>query len=164
MLSVGGRVESKGSSLRLCVVLYAHRGVREFEMHLYVTRWNVLITTATTLKYLVPGIYYLGTRYIRRILLFFCRAGWRRQPDPNPTTRTLTLWGDLCLDAVACERSRLCKKGDAVDGGCVVQNSRTRVCIYNFFGTSLVPWYLAKDEPLLVLTDEIIGTRLDVGG
>ena len=34
-------------------------------------------------------------------------------------TRTLTrtLWGDLCLDAVACEGPRLIRpKGDAVDG------------------------------------------------
>ena len=44
-------------------------------------------------------------------------------------TVTLTLWGDLCLDAVACEGSRLIPpEGDAVDGGCVFQNSRTRVC------------------------------------
>ena len=48
-------------------------------------------------------------------------------------TRTRTLWGDLCLDAVACEGSSLIRpKGDAVDGGCVFQNSRTRVCIYHF--------------------------------
>ena len=48
-------------------------------------------------------------------------------------TVTLTLWGDLCLDAVACEGSRLIRpKGDAVDRGCVFQNSRTRVCIQHF--------------------------------
>ena len=45
-------------------------------------------------------------------------------------TQTRTLWVDLCLDAVACKGSinRLIRpKGDAVDWGCVFQNSRTRV-------------------------------------
>ena len=43
-------------------------------------------------------------------------------------TRTLTVWGDLCLDAVACEGFRLIRpKGDAVDGGCVFQTSHTRM-------------------------------------
>ena len=58
-------------------------------------------------------------------------------PDADHPTRTRTvtltrtLWGDLCLEAVACEDSRLIRpKGDAVDGGCVFQNSRTRVCLY----------------------------------
>ena len=57
-------------------------------------------------------------------------------PDADHPTRTLTLsligtlWGDLCLDAVACEGSRLIRpKGDAADGGCAFQNSRTSVCI-----------------------------------
>ena len=58
-------------------------------------------------------------------------------PDADHPTRTLTrtrtLWDDLCLDAVACEGSTLIPpKGDAVDGGCVFQNSRTRVCIQHF--------------------------------
>ena len=58
-------------------------------------------------------------------------------PDSDHPTRILirtrTLWGDLCLDAVACEGSRLIRpKGDAVDGGCVFQNSRTRLCIKRF--------------------------------
>ena len=50
-------------------------------------------------------------------------------PDADrPTSRTLL--GNLCLDAVACEASRLIRpKGDAVDGGCILQNSRTRVCM-----------------------------------
>ena len=53
-------------------------------------------------------------------------------------TLTLTLWRDLCLDAVACEGSRLIRpKGDAVDGGCVIQNSRTRVCIQHFRGSAV---------------------------
>ena len=54
-------------------------------------------------------------------------------PDADHPTRTitlaltLTLWGDQCLDAVACEGSRLIRpKGDAVDGGCTFQNSHTR--------------------------------------
>ena len=45
-------------------------------------------------------------------------------PDADHPTLALTrtrarrLWGDLCLDAVACEGSRLIRpKGDAVDGG-----------------------------------------------
>ena len=41
-------------------------------------------------------------------------------PDADHPTRTLTrtLWGDLCLDAVACEGSRLIRpKGGAVAGG-----------------------------------------------
>ena len=59
-------------------------------------------------------------------------------PDADDPTRSLTLtltrtlWGDLCLDAVACEGSRLIwPKGDAVDGGCVFLNSRTR-CVQFF--------------------------------
>ena len=42
--------------------------------------------------------------------------------DDHPTqtlslTRTRTLWSALCLDAVACEGSRLIRpKGDAADG------------------------------------------------
>ena len=62
-------------------------------------------------------------------------------PDADHPTRTLTLtlprtlWGDLCLDAVACEGSRLIPpKEDAVDEGCAFQNARTRVDIrYNIF-------------------------------
>ena len=55
-------------------------------------------------------------------------------PDADHPTRKLTeprtLWGYLCLEVVACEGSRLIRpKGDAVDGECVFQNSRTRVCI-----------------------------------
>ena len=57
-------------------------------------------------------------------------------PNADHPTRTLTLtvtrtlWGDLCLDAVACEGSRLIRpKGDGVDGGCVFENLHTRVCI-----------------------------------
>ena len=42
-------------------------------------------------------------------------------PDADHPTLTLTvtrtLWGDLCLDTVACEGSRLIRpKGDAADG------------------------------------------------
>ena len=46
-------------------------------------------------------------------------------PDADHPTLTLTrtLWGDLCLDAVASEGSKLIRpKGDAVDGGFVFQN------------------------------------------
>ena len=58
-------------------------------------------------------------------------------PDADRPTRTLTLtltlWGDLCLDAVACEGSRLIPpEGDAVDGGRVFKNSRTRACMNLF--------------------------------
>ena len=60
-------------------------------------------------------------------------------PDADHPTRTitlaltLTLWGDQCLDAVACEGSRLIRpKGDAVDGGHAFQNSRTRAYIQRF--------------------------------
>ena len=58
--------------------------------------------------------------------------------DADHPTRTLALtlpligmlWGDLCLDAVACEGPRLIRpKGDAVDRGCAFQNSRTQVCM-----------------------------------
>ena len=45
-------------------------------------------------------------------------------------TLSRTLWGDLCLDAVAREDCTFIRpKGDAVDGGCVFENSRTRVYI-----------------------------------
>ena len=60
-------------------------------------------------------------------------------PDADHPTRPLTRtpirtpWGELCVDAVACEGSTLIgPKGDAVDWGCVFQNSRTRVCIQHF--------------------------------
>ena len=69
--------------------------------------------------------------------------------DADHPTRTLaltltgTLWGDLCLDAVACEGSRLIRpKGDAVDGGYVFYKklknvtyfkTRTPGCAYIFF-------------------------------
>ena len=61
-------------------------------------------------------------------------------PDAYHPTRTLTrtrtlyiVWGDLCLDAVGCEGSRLIRpKGDAVDGECVFQ-TRSPGCAYNFF-------------------------------
>ena len=31
-------------------------------------------------------------------------------PNPNPITLTRTLWSDQCLDAVACEGSRLIRR------------------------------------------------------
>ena len=94
--------------------------VCEFEVHL---RWNVLL-----LPYLNTCWYQVySTRYI-------LRGGSAVAPDADHPTRTLTrtrtLWGDLCLDAVACEGPRLIRpKGDAVDGGGVFEKSRTRVCI-----------------------------------
>ena len=64
---------------------------------------------------------------------FFLTVALDADHPTRTLTRTRTLWGDLCLDAVACEGSSLIRpKGDAVDGGCVFQNSRTRVCIYHF--------------------------------
>ena len=89
---------------------------------------------------------FLPTRFWPRIdrelpflaiaLYIVCRGVLAVAPDADDPTRTRTLiltrtlWGDLCLDAVACEGSRLISlKGDAVDGGCVFQKSRTRVCI-----------------------------------
>ena len=57
-------------------------------------------------------------------------------PDADHPTRTLTrsltrtLWGDLCLDAVACEGSGLIRaKGDAVKGGAHFK-SRAPGCTY----------------------------------
>ena len=57
-------------------------------------------------------------------------------PDADHPTRTLTLsltrtlWGDLCLDAVACKGYRLIRaKGDAVDGGAHFK-SRAPGCTY----------------------------------
>ena len=49
---------------------------------------------------------------------------WRLTPTTLTLTLMGTLWGDLCLDAVAGEGSRLIRpKGDdAVDGGFVNQN------------------------------------------
>ena len=55
-------------------------------------------------------------------------------PDADHPIRTLarTLWGDLCLDAVSYEGSRLIPpKGDDVDEGCAFQTSRSRMCISN---------------------------------
>ena len=46
-------------------------------------------------------------------------------PDADHPTLTVTrtLWGDLCLDAVVCEGSKLIRpEGDAVDGGFAFQN------------------------------------------
>ena len=96
--------------------------------------YNTMECTTTTYakipstRYTVPGT---GTYLLvpgRRFLAVV--------PDADHPTRTitlaltLTLWGDQCLDAVACEGSRLIRpKGDAVDGGCVFQNSHTRVCM-----------------------------------
>ena len=55
---------------------------------------------------------------------------------PNPTrtvTLTRTQWGDLCLDAAACESLSLIRpKWDPVNGGCAYQNSHTRVFVEFF--------------------------------
>ena len=91
--------------------------LREFELHL---RWNVLLLPYLNTWYMVHSI-----RNIFRGVL-----AWHLTPTTRTRTRTRTLWGDLCLYAVACEGSRLIRpKGDALDGGCAFQNSRTRVCI-----------------------------------
>ena len=103
--------------------------VREFEMHL---RSNVLVL----LLYLNTRYQVYSTRYQVHIW-----GGLAVAPDADHPTRTLTrtrtrtrtLWGDLCLDAVACEGSRLIRpKGDAEDEGCSFQMSRTRVYIQLF--------------------------------
>ena len=78
--------------------------------------------------------------------------------DADHPTRTLpltrTLWGDLWLDAVACEGSRLIRpKGDAVDGEWAFQNSRTQVYILFFVerGNFAVNSGGAKNRYFLVL-------------
>ena len=99
--------------------------VREFEMHLIQDEmyyyYYYYYTKIPGIGYVVPGTF----------SFFFAPAPDADHPTRTRTrTRTRTLWGDLCLDAVACEGSRLIRpKGNAVDGGCVFQNSHTRVCI-----------------------------------
>ena len=88
--------------------------------------------SGTYLRYLVPGTYVTTYRPG-----YSCRGMLAVAPDadhPSRTlTRTRTLLGDLCLDSVACECSRLIQpKRGAVHGGCVSQNARTRVCINIF--------------------------------
>ena len=73
------------------------------------TRYQVFIR-------IVPGKYY--TEYY----IYIFKGVLAVAPDADHPTRTLTvtltLWGDLCLDTVACEGSRLIRpEGDAVDGG-----------------------------------------------
>ena len=85
----------------------------------------------------IPKYLFAGTRYILVVPgTYICRGVLAVAPDADHPTRSRTrtrngrLWGGLCLDAVTFEGSRLIRpKGDAVDGGCVFQNSRTRVCI-----------------------------------
>ena len=63
------------------------------------------------------------------------RVARRRPPDPNPNPSPLTrtLWGDLCLDAVACEvLGRFGRRGMPWIGGCAFQNSRTREYLHFF--------------------------------
>ena len=88
---------------------------------------------------MVPEIcfrYLFGTWYVTTSRPgYLCRGILAVAPDADHPTRTLTrtLWGDLCLDAVACEGSRLIRpKGDAVDGGCAFQ-TRAPGCAYNNF-------------------------------
>ena len=107
--------------------------VCEFEMYL---RWNVLLLLYQNTWYQV-----YSPRYIFGLFLAVA-------PDVDHPTRTLTLpltligtlWGDLCLDAVACEGSRLFRpEGDAVHGGRAFQNPHTRVYIH-FFRTLADTW------------------------
>ena len=63
-----------------------------------------------------------GTRYLVYSTGYICMGVLAVTLEAGYPTRTLTLtvtrtlWGDLCLDAVACEGSRLIRpKGDAVD-------------------------------------------------
>ena len=74
---------------------------------------QLLLYQHTGTRYIVPGtsILYLGVSWL-----------WRLTPTTRTLTLTLTLtrmlWGDLCLDAVACGGYRLIRpKGGAVDGG-----------------------------------------------
>ena len=76
-------------------------------------------------KYMVPGIYYqVHIKYFVPGTWYIFRGGLAEALDADQPTRTLTrtrtrtLWGDLCLDAV--------------DGGCAFQKSRTRICIQCF--------------------------------
>ena len=129
---------------------YMRTPVCEFEMHL---RWNVLLLQyllffgggrlwlcCVRFNCLFSGFgetKYLGYYIVPGTYVHVCRGVLAVALDADHPTRTPTLtrplWGDLCLDAVACEGSRLIRpKGDAVDRGCVLQNSRTRVCIQHF--------------------------------
>ena len=113
--------------------------VREFEMHL---RSNVLL-----LLYLNAWYQVYSTGYVRKGVLAVA-------PDADHPTRTLTrtrtrtqtrtLWGDLRLDAVACEGSRLIlPKGMLWMGGAFLK-TRAPGCAYNFFEVNLLhsrnPW------------------------
>ena len=71
-----------------CVVLYAHPGVPNFEMHLLPT--NVLLLYLNTWC----QVYRTG---------YMCRGVVAVAPDAYHPTLTRTLWHDLCLDAVACK-------------------------------------------------------------
>ena len=76
-------------------------------------------------KYLVPG-----TEHQVHIFRGVAAVATDADRPTRTLTLTRTLWGDLCLDAVANEGSSLIQlKGGAVDGGCVFQNSHTGVCI-----------------------------------
>ena len=87
-----------------------------------------------------------GTRYIvpGTNLVFF----WPRRltPTTRPEPPTRTLWGDLGLEAVAWEGSRLFRpEGDAVHGGRAFQNPHTRVYIH-FFRTLADTWDKPRTE------------------
>ena len=64
--------------------------------------------------------------------------------DADHPTRTLTrtvtrtLWGDLCLDAVACEGSRLIRPKGALWMGGAYFITRAPGCAYNFFEVNLL--------------------------
>ena len=104
-----------------CVLLWAMTLKNKWVIHSPCIRWNVPLLI---LLYLNTWYQVYSTRYI---CIFRGIRPWRL----TTTTLTLTrrLWGDLCLDALACEGSRLIRpKGDAVDGGCAFQNLRTSSC------------------------------------
>ena len=75
---------------------------------------------------------------------YTCRGFLAVALDADHPTRTLTrtvtrtLWGDLCLDAVACEGSRLIRPKGVLWMGGAYFKTRAPECAYNFFEVNLL--------------------------
>ena len=105
--------------------------VCEFEMYLYARSMYDEIYYYYTK---IPGARYRVTgTYSYKYFFFFLPVAPAADRPTRTLTVTQTLWGDLCLDAVACEGSRLIRpKGDAVDEGCVFHKRLKNVsCEYD---------------------------------
>ena len=93
-------------------------------------------------------IYTRSTRHIvLRITWYIFRGVLAVEPNADHPTRTRTLWGDLCLDAVVCEDSRLIRtKGDMLWVGGAHFKTRAPGCTYKCFQRQQVRRRLGKSE------------------